>query len=151
MVVKNRKEKKDMKKFLDEFKKFALRGNVMDLAIGVIIGGAFQGIVTALTEDFINPIINSIGGTEVGGHIELFGTGQYIEYGHFITSIINFVIMAFVIFLLMKGINKLMTIGEKKKEAPKPSTKKCPYCLSEIPVKATRCAHCTSELEVKED
>lgn len=135
-----------MKEFLEEFKKFALRGNVMDLAVGVIIGGAFQGIVTALTEDFINPLINCIGGTSVGGAIEIFNTGQYIRYGDFITSIINFVIMAFVIFLIMKGINSIMSLGEGKKETPKPTTKKCPYCLSEIPIEATKCAHCTSDL-----
>lgn len=135
-----------MKKFLEEFKKFALRGNVMDLAVGVIIGGAFQGIVTALTEDFINPLINCIGGTSVGGAVEIFNTGQYIRYGDFITSIINFVIMAFVIFLIMKGINSIMSLGERKKETPKPTTKKCPYCLSEIPIEATKCAHCTSDL-----
>lgn len=136
-----------MKKFLEEFKKFALRGNVMDLAVGVIIGAAFQNIVTALTEDFINPIINCIGGAEIGGAVQIFNTGQYIKYGDFLTSIINFIIMAFVIFLLMKGINKIMSLGERKKEPPKPTTKKCPYCLSEIPIEAVKCAHCTSDLE----
>ena len=90
-----------MKKFIQEFKDFALRGNVIDLAIGVIIGAAFQGIVTSFTESFINPLINSIGGASVGGHFEIFHTGQYIEYGAFITAVINFLIMAFVIFLLV--------------------------------------------------
>lgn len=137
---------KILKKFLEEFKQFALRGNVMDLAVGVIIGAAFQNIVTALTEDFINPIINCIGKTEIGGSIQIFNTGQYISYGDFITSVINFIIMAFVIFLLMKGINKLMSIG-KKEEAPEaPVTKKCPYCLSEIHIDAVKCPHCTSSL-----
>jgi large conductance mechanosensitive channel len=135
-----------MKKFLKEFKEFALKGNVMDLAIGVIIGGAFQAIVTALTDCFLNPLINSIGGAEIGGHIQIFNTGQYLEYGAFLTAVINFIIMAFVIFLLMKGINKLMTLG-KKEEATAPLTKKCPYCMSEIDIKATKCAHCTSDVE----
>lgn len=119
-------EKKNfLKKFATEFKEFALKGNVMDLAIGVIIGAAFQDIVTSLTENFINPIIGCIGGAEVQGKIHLMGD-QYINYGAFLTAVINFLIMAFVIFLLMKGINKLMSIGRKKKEEapaepPKPS------------------------------
>lgn len=135
-----------MKKFLKEFKEFALKGNVIDLAIGVIIGGAFQGIVTAFTESFINPLINSIGGAEVAGHIEIFGTGQYIEYGAFITAIINFIIMAFVLFLLVKGINNLSQIGKKKEEETAPVTRKCPYCFGEIDIKATKCMHCTSDV-----
>ena len=136
-----------MKKFLKEFREFALKGNVMDLAIGVIIGAAFQGIVTSFTESFINPIINSIGGAEVGGHIEIFSTGQYIEYGAFITAVINFLIMAFVIFLIMKAVNKLSAIGKKKEEeAVAPLTRKCPYCYGEIDIKATKCMHCTSDI-----
>lgn len=106
-----------IKKFVNEFKEFALKGNVMDLAVGVIIGAAFQGIVTSFTESFINPIINSIGGASVGGHFEIFSTGQYIEYGAFITAVINFLIMAFVIFVMMKGINKLMSFGKKEEVA----------------------------------
>lgn len=104
--------------FLNEFKDFVLRGNVMDMAIGVIIGGAFQGIVTALTADFINPLINGIGGAEVGGTLKIYG-GQVIRYGDFITSVINFVIMAFVLFVLLKAVNKIMTIGKKEKEEEK--------------------------------
>jgi large conductance mechanosensitive channel len=136
-----------VKKFFEEFKAFALKGNVMDLAVGVIIGAAFQDIVTSFTESFINPIINSIGGAKVGGHIELFGTGQYIEYGKFITAVINFLIMAFVIFMLMKGINALMAIGHHEEEAAAPTTKKCPFCKSDIDIEATRCPHCTSVIE----
>jgi len=135
-----------MKNFLKEFKEFALKGNVLDLAIGVIIGGAFQGIVTALTDSFINPLIHCIGGADIQGKVELFGTGNYLDYGSFITAVINFVIMAFVIFLLVKGINKLMTIGKKPEAPADPTTKECPFCMSEIPIKATRCPHCTSEL-----
>ena len=99
--------------FLKEFKEFALKGNVMDMAIGVIIGGAFQNIVTALTENFINPIIGCIGGTEVQGKIHLIGD-QYINYGAFITAVINFLIMAFVLFLMMKGVKSIMELGKKK-------------------------------------
>ena len=109
-----------MKKFMDEFKTFVLRGNVMDMAVGVIIGGAFATIVTALTEDFINPLINGIGGTEIAGRIQIYG-GQYINWGHFLTAVINFLIMAFILFMMLKAVNKLMTIG-KKKEEPAPST-----------------------------
>ena len=103
------------KGFIEEFKTFILRGNVMDMAIGVIIGGAFSSIVTALTDDFINPLINGIGGAKVGGTIKIYG-GQVIRYGDFITAIINFIIMAFVLFILLKAVNKLMTVGKKKEE-----------------------------------
>ncbi len=135
-----------MKKFLKEFKEFALKGNVMDLAIGVIIGAAFQGIVTSFTECFINPLINSIGGAEVAGHFEIFSTGQYIEYGAFLTAVINFIIMAFVIFMIMKGINALNHIGKKNEATAAPLTRKCPYCYGEIDIKATKCMHCTSDV-----
>lgn len=135
-----------MKKFLEEFKAFALKGNVMDMAVGVLIGGAFSGIVTSLTENFINPIIGCIGGAEVQGKIHLLGD-NYINYGAFLTAVINFLIMAFIIFLLMKGINALMSIGKKKEEPAPAKTKKCPYCRSEIDIEATRCPHCTSVLE----
>jgi large conductance mechanosensitive channel len=101
--------------FVGEFKEFIMRGNVMDMAIGVIIGGAFQGIVTALTADFINPLINGIGGAEVGGTIKIYG-GQVIRYGDFITAVINFVIMAFVLFLLLKVVNGIMSVNKKKEE-----------------------------------
>ena len=105
-----------MKKIVNEFKEFILRGNVMDMAIGVIIGGAFTSIVAALTDDFINPLINCIGGAEVKGQIEIFNTGQYINWGHFITAVINFVIMAAILFCLLKGVNKLVSLGKKKEE-----------------------------------
>ena len=105
-----------MKKFLQEFKEFALKGNVMDMAVGVIIGAAFGNIVTALTEDFINPLIACIGGAEVAGKIKLGDTGQYLNWGHFVTAIINFLIMAFCIFLMVKAVNKLMSLGKKKEE-----------------------------------
>lgn len=135
-----------MKKFLEEFKAFALKGNVMDMAVGVLIGGAFSSIVTSLTDNFINPIIGCIGGAEVQGKIHLLGD-NYIDYGAFLTAVINFIIMAFIIFLLMKGINALMEIGKKPQEPEPKKTKKCQYCRSDIDIEATRCPHCTSVLE----
>lgn len=105
-----------MKDFAKEFKEFVLRGNVMDMAVGVIIGAAFGNIVTALTNDFINPLINGIGGTEVAGRIKIYG-GQYLNWGDFLTAVINFVIMAFVLFVILKAVNKIMAIGKKKEEA----------------------------------
>ena len=133
-----------MKKFIEEFKAFALRGNVMDMAIGVIIGGAFTSIVTSLTENLINPIIGLLGGTDLSGFVLNLG-GVELRYGAFITSIINFLIMAFVLFCLLKAVNKLTALG-KKPEAPAESTTKvCPFCCSEIPIKAVTCAHCGSD------
>ena len=130
-----------MKKFMAEFKQFALRGNVLDMAVGVIIGGAFTGIITALTENFINPILDFlIRGTRYTAQ-DIAGFGS-----NFLGAVINFIIMAFILFCLIKGINKLMTIGQKKEAPAAPMTKICPFCKSEIPIEATRCAHCTSEL-----
>ena len=103
------------KGFVEEFKSFVLRGNVMDMAVGVIIGAAFGDIVTALTNDFINPLINGLGGAEVGGTIKIYG-GQVIRYGDLITAVINFLIMAFVLFCILKFVNKLTTVGRKKAE-----------------------------------
>ena len=105
------------KGFLGEFKAFVLRGNVMDMAIGVIIGTAFASIVSALTDDFINPIINSIGGAEVKGQLPIWG-GQSLNWGHFVTAIINFLIMALVLFLMLKAVNKLVSGKKKKEEEP---------------------------------
>ena len=113
-----------MKNVINEFKTFILRGNVMDMAVGVIIGGAFTSIVSALTDDFINPIINCFGGTEIKGRMQIFKTGQFINWGHFITAIINFLIMAAILFILLKGINQLMSIGKKKKEEEEKEEKK---------------------------
>lgn len=134
-----------MKKFFEEFKAFALRGNVMDLAVGVIIGAAFQGIVTSLVDDIISPLIGSVANTDLSGFVFKLGDVE-VRYGAFITAIINFLIMVFVIFLLVKGINKLSSIG-KKKEEKDPTTKTCPFCQSEISIKAVKCPCCTSDLE----
>ena len=101
------------KGFLREFTDFVLKGNVMDMAVGVIIGTACAGIVTALTDDVINPLINGLGGAEVGGTIKIYG-GQVIKYGDFITAVINFLIMAFVLFLLLKAFNKIVDAGKKR-------------------------------------
>lgn len=134
-----------MKKFIEEFKAFALRGNVMDMAIGVIIGGAFTSIVTSLTENLINPILGLAGNADLGA-FTLKIAGVELKYGAFLTSVINFIIMAFVLFCLLKAVNKLLNFGKKPEEPAAPITKTCPYCCSEVPVAATRCPHCTSEL-----
>ncbi len=133
-----------MKAFFAEFKKFILRGNVIDLAVGVIIGAAFQSIVTSLVDDIISPLIGLVANTDLSAMVATVGDVE-IRWGAFITAIINFIIMAFVIFLIVKAINKAAELG-KKKEEEAPTTKKCPYCKSEIPIEATRCPHCTSEL-----
>ena len=101
------------KGLIGEFKEFIMRGNVMDMAVGVIIGAAFKDIVDALTADFINPLIDGIGGTEVAGRIPIYG-GQYLNWGHFVTAILNFLIIALVLFFLLKGFNKLAKIGKKE-------------------------------------
>lgn len=129
-----------MKKFMEEFKAFALRGNVMDMAVGVIIGGAFSGIVTSLTDNFITPIISLVGGTrysweQINGFVSSF-----------VGTVVNFLIMAFILFCLLKAVNKLMALGKKPEAPAAPTTKKCPYCCSEIPIEAVKCAHCASEL-----
>lgn len=138
-----------MKKFLKEFKEFALRGNVMDLAIGVIIGGAFQTIVASLTGDVISPLIGLFAKTDFSNLVATV-RGVEIRYGAFLTAVINFIIMAFVIFLFLKLINKLTNIGKEEKPKAAPTTKKCPFCCSDIPIAAVRCPHCTSELVSEE-
>ena len=135
-----------MKKFLREFKEFALRGNVMNLAIGVIIGAAFQGVVSSLTENIISPIIGLFVGQNFDALQVTIG-GATLMYGAFITSIIDFIIMAFVVFLIVKAINRLMSVGKKEEAPAAPTTKKCTFCMSEIAIEATRCPHCTSVLE----
>ncbi len=134
-----------MKKFFEEFKAFALRGNVMDMAVGVIIGGAFSGIVTSLTDNFITPLLHFIMGSEVYTLEQIKGFGA-----SFISAVVNFVIMAFILFCLMRGINTLLALGTKHEEEA-PTTKKCPYCKSDIDIEATRCPHCTSQLPTKEE
>ena len=136
-----------MKKLVQEFKDFALRGNVMDLAVGVIIGAAFQAIINSLVNDIMSPLIGLIANTDLSYLVATVGDVE-IRYGAFITAIINFILMAIIIFFLVKGMNALANMGSKKKEEPAaPATKICPYCKSEIPLDAVRCPHCTSTLE----
>ena len=135
------------KKFLNEFKEFALRGNVIDLAVGVLIGAAFKTLVTSFTNNIISPILGCL--SEVNfSEFELNIGKLKLTYGAFITDIINFIIMAFVIFLIVKFMNKLAAIGKKKEQKKEEATTKiCPHCYSEINIKADRCPYCTSELE----
>lgn len=159
---------------LKQFKEFALKGNVMDLAIGVIIGAAFQAIVSSLVEDIIMPAISLIfGDIDFSGMAYTVGDVS-IRYGAFITAVVNFLLVAFTLFLVITYINKLNEKLEKAKIAQldglneklfkgkkskkkeevqeEPTTKICPFCLSEVHFKASRCPHCTSELETtKED
>lgn len=139
-----------MKKFMSEFKEFIMRGNVMDLAVGVIIGGAFSAIVTSLTDDIISPILGLFGGIDFSDMVAKIGDVE-IKYGSFITAIINFLIMALIIFLMVKGINKMMSIGKKKEEEPAPTTKKCPHCCEEVNINATKCPHCTGDIPAEEE
>ena len=139
-----------MKKFIEEFKAFISRGNVMDMAVGVIIGASFKAIVDSLVADIINPLLGLFGGMNFSEYkLKLIGDAT-LNYGNFITAIINFLIMAFVIFCIVKGMNTVSAKLSKKKEeeAPAaPTTKSCPFCKSEIAIEATRCPHCTSVLD----
>lgn len=142
---------KQMKKFIEEFKAFIARGNVIDMAVGIIIGGAFTSIVTSLVEDIINPLLGLFGGMNFDRlHVKLLGEVT-LNYGKFITAVVNFLIMAFIVFLLMKVVNGMSDKLTKKEaeEAAVPTTKKCPFCKSEIAIDATRCPNCTSELEIE--
>jgi large conductance mechanosensitive channel len=146
---------------LKEFKEFAMRGNVVDMAVGIIIGAAFGAIIKSLVSDVIMPPIGLILGNVDFSNLFLtlkdgLMPGPYasladaqkagavtINYGLFINSVISFIIVAFAVFLLIRAINRL----RREEEAPPPSTRECPYCLSQVPTKATRCPHCTSQLE----
>lgn len=121
-----------------------MRGNVLDLAVGVIIGAAFQSVVAALTDNLISPLLGMIGGMNFD-MLSFNINGAEFYYGKFITAVINFVIMAFVIFVIVKLVNKVMSIGKKPVEEVE-TTKKCPYCCSEIDIEATKCPHCTSDI-----
>lgn len=136
--------------FISEFKKFIMRGNVLDMAVGVIVGGAFTSIVKSLNEDILTPLIGVFGGTDFSYLTVTLGSGEnapVLTYGNFITAIINFLITAFVIFILVKTINTVNDKLSKKEEAVEEvTTKECPFCKSTIAIGATRCPHCTSEL-----
>lgn len=137
-------------KFLGEFKEFINRGNVMDLAVAVIIGGAFASIVTALTTNIINPLISVVTGGSADTVSGLVVPGTEIDFGAFISACINFLIVAFVIFLLIKAVNKEQDLGDKiakkEKEEEKP-TPACPFCLEEVKEGATRCPHCAGTFD----
>ncbi len=146
--------------FFGEFKKFIMRGNVIDLAVGVIVGGAFQAIVKSLVDDVVMPVISlATKGINFADLFIALDGGEYatlaaaqeagaatLNYGNFISAILNFIIMAFVVFLLVKGINKVADRNKKPVEEAAPTTKKCPYCKSEIDIDATKCPNCTSDL-----
>ncbi len=153
------------KGFIAEFTKFIMRGNVMDLAVGVIIGGAFQSIINSLVNDLLMPVISKLfGGVDFTNYFISLDGSNYptleaakeagaatLNYGAFITAVINFVLMALVIFIMIRTINKVqekidLKIKGTKSEAA-PTEKECPYCMSKINIKATRCPNCTSELE----
>ena len=154
-------------KWLTELKEFAMRGNVMDLAVGVMIGAAFQAIVKSFVDDIISPIIGLFGGMDFSQYKWVIGTKQVtdaagvvttventLNYGKFVTAIINFLIMVVVIFFMIKIINKISALARPKKveePEPEPTTKNCPFCCSEIAIEATRCPHCTSVLEGKDE
>ncbi len=139
------------KGLIEEFKKFIMRGNVMDMAVGVIVGGAFTSIVTSLNQDILTPVLGIFGGTDFSNLKVTLGTGEnapVLCYGNFITAVINFLITAFVIFILIKvmnGISARLLRKEEKKPEPE-TTKTCPYCRSAIAIEAVRCPHCTSML-----
>ena len=153
---------KHMKKFMDEFKAFAMKGNMLDLAVGVIVGGAFGKIISSLVNDMFMPVLGLLtGGKSVGNlFIQLgksdtaYATYQLaneagvstLNYGMFIQTVIDFLIVAFFIFLFVKAISKLQ---KKKEAAPAPIVRKCDYCLEPVADAATRCPHCTSELKAK--
>ena len=140
-----------MKKFFDEFKKFINQGNVMDMAVGVIIGAAFKAIVDSLVNDIISPILGVAGGVDFSA-VKIHLTGDsYINIGNFINAVINFLLMALILFAIVKFMYRATEdmkklTGKKEEEPAKPTTKMCPYCRSEIPIEATRCPHCTSML-----
>lgn len=145
------------KSFISEFRDFISRGNVMDMAVGVLIGGAFSSIVTSLTEDVISPILGLFGGMNFDQlSVNILGEVT-LNYGKFITAVVNFLLMALIIFLMLKGLNALQEKAAKlahletekeQEELPvTPEVKICPYCLMEIPAGAVRCGHCTSELD----
>lgn len=154
-----------MKKFFNEFKEFAMRGNVVDMAVGVIVGAAFKAIVDSLVNDIISPVLGVFLNTDFSDLTLTLSEGVknaadpsvwdvepvLFRYGAFITAVINFLIMAFVIFLLVKTLNKLSSIGKKPEAPAAPTTKKCPFCCSEIAIEATKCAHCASELPAEEE
>ncbi|HEX5447757.1 MAG TPA: large conductance mechanosensitive channel protein MscL [Candidatus Saccharimonadales bacterium] len=135
-----------------EFRKFILRGNVVDLAVGVVIGAAFNGVVQALVKDMITPIIAAIGGSKHFENSSFTVHNSQFLYGDFLNTLISFLaIAAAVFFFVVQPINKLTELAQRNKDTEEPTTKKCEYCLSVVPVEATRCKFCTSKLEAGKD
>ena len=130
-----------MKKLLDEFKAFAFKGNVVDLAVAVILGGAFGKVVTAVVEIFLNPILESLPKMENGG------TGFLGSIISFAAVVVEFLLTALILFAIIKAMNKAKDLTKKEEAPAEPTTKVCPFCQSEISIKATRCPNCTSELK----
>lgn len=139
-----------MKKIANEFKEFISRGNVIDMAVGMIIGAAFTAIIKSLVDDIFNPLLGLILGkiNLTSLKVQLGNTEAYLTYGNFINAVITFLLTALALFFVVKIVNGMRSIGKKKvEEAPAaPTTKVCPFCKSEIAIDATRCPHCTSEL-----
>ena len=140
------KEIKGIKKFFEEFKAFAMRGNVLDMAVGVVVGSAFTAIVNSLVGDVINPLIGLFFNSDFSDVVIKIGDVD-LKIGSFISAIINFLIVAFVLFVVLKAFNALFNKKKVEESPAEPTTKVCPYCQSEISIKAVRCPHCTSKLE----
>ena len=147
---------------LKEFKEFAIKGNMLDMAVGVIIGSAFSGLVTALVNSVIMPLLSVFTGKLDFSQLFIAMDGKayatlaeaeaagasIVAYGSFISQVLNFLIMAFVVFMFVKGMNRIRDhVKKEDAPAPAPATKKCPFCLSEIALEASRCPHCTSDLK----
>ena len=133
-----------MKKFLKEFKEFAMKGNVLDLAVAVIMGAAFKEVVDAVVSIFLNPIVESI---QANMAADPAGSAIVVALMTLLFVIIKFICVAFVLFLIVKAFNKAKTLRKKEEAPADPTTKICPFCKSEIDIEATRCPHCTSELK----
>jgi large conductance mechanosensitive channel len=133
---------------LQDFKKFVLRGNVVDLAVAVVIGAAFTAIITALVKDFITPLIGALYKSSSFQNDYFMVHGSKFMYGDFANALVSFLLIAAVVFfLVVTPINKLQARVARNKTTEDPTEKKCPYCLSKIPAKATRCAFCTSKVK----
>lgn len=135
-----------MRTFIKEFKTFVSRGNVLDMAVGVIIGGAFSSIVKSLVDDIINPLLGLFGGMNFDQLVLHLGSNVTLYYGKFITAVINFLIMSLLVFLIVKMMNQITVRLKTIEEKPKVENKVCPFCKSEIHVEATKCPHCTADV-----
>ena len=130
-----------MKKLMKEFKEFAFKGNVLELAVAVVLGGAFNKVVTAVVDIFLTPILEALPKLENGG------TGFVGSLISFLAVVVEFLLTALILFAIIKAFNKAKDLTKKEEAPAAPTTKKCPFCMSEIDIKATRCPHCTSEIK----